>query len=157
MIQKKNLQLTITFIIVAFLLDQFTKLIAVNFLRPFEQPTEIIGSVLRLKLTFNPYGVFGISVGPSVLNYILSIVGLVVLIYIALTIKDRTGIILFGLLIGGALGNLIDRIRFGYVIDFIDMGIGNLRWFTYNLADAFLTVGAVFLLVRELFRHKPVQ
>jgi signal peptidase II len=157
MIQKKNLKLTIICVILAFLLDQLTKLIAVNLLRPFEPPTEIIGSILRLKLTFNPFGVFGIAVGPTELNYILSIVGLILLIYIALTIKDRTGTVLFGLLIGGALGNLVDRIRFGYVIDFIDMGIGNLRWFTYNLADAFITLGAIFLLARELFRKKPAE
>ena len=60
-------------------------------------------------------------------------------------------IIVFGFVIGGAVGNIIDRVRLAYVIDFIDMGLGNLRWFTYNLADAFITVGAVFLLVRELF------
>jgi signal peptidase II len=66
-------------------------------------------------------------------------------------------VVVFGLLIGGALGNLIDRVRFGYVIDFIDMGIGNLRWFTYNLADAFITVGAIFLLAREFFRKKNTE
>jgi signal peptidase II len=81
----------------------------------------------------------------------------VVLSYIALTIKDRAGVVVFGLLIGGAIGNLIDRVRFGYVIDFIDMGVGHLRWFTYNLADAFITVGAIFLLAREFFRKKIVE
>ncbi len=155
MVQKKSIRPILLCALFAFFLDQITKLFVVNYLRPLDPPTEIIGSVLRLKLTFNPYGVFGLSVGPTELNYALSIVGIIVLLYVGLTLKDRIGLIVFGLLIGGALGNAIDRLRFGYVIDFIDMGIGNLRWFTYNFADAFITVGAIFLLVREiLFRKK---
>ncbi len=157
MIQRKNIKVIGLCVLLALILDQVTKLFAVNYLRSFEPPTELIGSVLRLKLTFNPFGVFGISVGSNELYYVLSVVGLVVLGYIALTIKDRTGVVVFGLLIGGALGNLLDRVRFGYVIDFIDMGIGNMRWFTYNLADAFITVGAIFLLAREFFRKKPAE
>jgi signal peptidase II len=157
MLQKKNLKSIVFFVFVAFFLDQITKLFAVNYLRPFDPPVAIIGSLLRLKLTFNPYGVFGISIGSNELYYVLSIVGLVVLSYIALTVKGRAGVIVFGLLIGGAVGNLIDRVRFGYVIDFIDMGFGNLRWFTYNLADAFITVGAIFLLAREFLRKKTTE
>lgn len=155
MILRKNIKPLLIAAVLALLLDQITKLYAVNFLRPLDPPTELIGSALRLKLTFNPYGVFGISFGPSGLNYALSLIGIVVLVYVGLTIKDRIGLVIFGLLIGGAIGNALDRVRFGYVIDFIDMGIGDLRWFTYNLADAFLTVGAVFFLAREiLFRKK---
>lgn len=155
MILKKNIRPMVVAAVLALFLDQITKLYAVNFLRPLDPPTELIGSVLRLRLTFNPYGVFGLSFGPGELNYALSLLGIAVLVYVGLTLKDRTAIIVFGLLVGGAIGNALDRLRFGYVIDFIDMGIGDLRWFTYNLADAFLTVGAVFFLAREiLFRKK---
>jgi signal peptidase II len=157
MLQKKNISLLVFFTLFAFILDQITKLLAVNFLRPLEPATEIVGSVLRLKLTFNPFGVFGISFGSNELYYVFSLIGIIVLVYIALTLKDRAGVIVFGLLIGGAIGNVIDRMRFGYVIDFIDMGIGNIRWFTYNLADAFITVGAIFLLVREVFCKKKIE
>lgn len=117
-------------------------------------PTNIIGSFLRFKLTYNPYGVFGISFGSTTLYYILAFVGIVALTYFALSVSDKTNLIILGLIIGGALGNITDRIRMNYVVDFIDMGIGNLRWFTYNLADAFITVGAVFLLIRESFIKK---
>ncbi len=156
MILKRNIMTVLGFVIVALFLDQITKLWVVNFLKPLDPPTEIIGSILRLKLTFNPYGVFGISFGPAALNYAISIIGIAALLYVAFTLKDRLGAVVFGLLIGGALGNALDRVRFGYVIDFIDMGIGNLRWFTYNLADAFLTVGVVFLLVREIIFKKKL-
>lgn len=154
MIQKKNIRPLLFSALLALFLDQITKLYAVNFLKPLDPPAQLIGSFLRLKLTFNPYGVFGISFGPSELNYVFSLAGILVLVYVGLTLRDRIGLIVFGLLIGGAIGNALDRVRFGYVIDFIDMGIGNLRWFTYNLADAFLTVGAVFFLAREILFRK---
>lgn len=157
MVRQKSVRPILLFAFISFILDQLTKLYVVNYISPMDPPAEIIGSLLRLKLTFNPYGVFGLSIGPAALNYVLTIVGIIVLFYVGLTLKDRTGLIVFGLLIGGALGNVADRLRFGYVIDFIDMGIGNLRWFTYNLADAFITVGAVFLLVREILFKKKTQ
>lgn len=154
MILKKNIKISIIFILVAFFVDQISKLLIVNILTPFEPPLNIIGSFLRLKLTFNPYGVFSISFGPNVLYYIFSIIGVLVLGYIGLTLKDKTGVIVFAIIIGGALGNIFDRVRLDYVIDFIDMGIGDLRWFTYNLADAFITVGAMFMFIREVFFKK---
>jgi len=156
MIYKKNIKLLLVFFVLALILDQTTKILIVKSLAPFNPPTEIIGSYFRFKLTYNPYGVFGISFGPNILYHILSLVVAMVLIYVGLSLKDKTGVIIFGFIIGGAVGNVLDRIRLDYVVDFIDMGIGNLRWFTYNLADAFITVGVVFLLTRELF-HKKLQ
>jgi len=141
----------------ALFVDQVAKILIVKSLALFNPPTEIIGSLLRFKLTYNQHGVFGISFGPNILYYVLSLVGAMVLIYIGLSLKDKTGVIIFGFIIGGAVGNVLDRIRLDYVVDFIDMGIGNSRWFTYNLADAFITVGAVFLLTRELFHKKPAN
>ena len=155
MISRKNSTTFVVCIVGAFLADQISKLLIVNTITPFDPPMNVIGTVLRFKLTYNPFGVFSISFGPSILYYILSIVGVVFLTVVGLTLKDKTGVIVVGIIIGGALGNIFDRVRLDYVIDFIDMGFGNLRWFTYNLADAFITVGAIFLLMREvLFRKK---
>lgn len=154
MIFKKNINVFIIFIVGAFLIDQISKLLIVHLLTPFEPPLNVIGSFLRLKLTYNPYGVFSISFGPNILYYIFSIIGIIILSYIGLSLKDKTSVVVFGIIIGAALGNIFDRLRLDYVIDFVDMGIGNLRWFTYNLADAFITVGALFLLTRELFYKK---
>ena len=150
----RNIKLFFPFLFLAFLIDQVSKMIVVNTLTPFQTPVNIIGSLIRFKLTYNPYGVFSLSFGPPVLYLILQIIGIIVLGYVSLTMKDRVGVIIFGIIIGGALGNLFDRFRVDYVIDFIDMGIGNVRWFVYNFADAFITVGAVFLLVREFFVKK---
>jgi len=157
MLLKKNIKIFLIFVIGALLIDQVTKLLIVNFLTPFEPPYNVIGSLLRFKLTYNPYGVFSFSFGPPFLYYVFSIIGILVLTYVGLSLKDRTSVIVFGIIIGGALGNIFDRVRMSYVIDFIDMGIGNLRWFTYNFADAFITVGALFLLMRELLFKKEVR
>ena len=59
-----------------------------------------------------------------------------------------------GLLIGGAIGNLIDRLAFGYVLDFIDVGVGSLRFWTFNIADAGISFGIVILLVDTLWRSR---
>ncbi len=154
---KKNIKIFIIFVLGAFLIDQVSKLLIVNSLTPFEPPFNVIGSLLRFKLTYNPYGVFSLSFGPPVLYYISSIIGIIILTYVGLSLKDRISVIVFGIIIGGALGNIFDRVRLDYVIDFVDMGIGNLRWFTYNLADAFIVVGALFLLIRELLFKKKTQ
>ncbi len=154
MIFKRHIKLLVIFIIGTFLIDQISKILIVNFLTPFDPPVNVISSLLRFKLTYNPYGVFSISLGPNILYYIFSIIGIFILIYIGLSLKDKTSVVVFGIIIGGALGNIFDRLRLDYVIDFIDMGIGNLRWFTYNFADACITVGAIFLLMRGLFSKK---
>ncbi|MCK4755478.1 signal peptidase II [candidate division WOR-3 bacterium] len=154
MIFKRHIKLLVIFIIGTFLIDQISKKLIVNFLTRFDPPVNVISSLLRFKLTYNPYGVFSISLGPNILYYIFSIIGIFILIYIGLSLKDKTSVVVFGIIIGGALGNIFDRLRLDYVIDFIDMGIGNLRWFTYNFADACITIGAIFLLMRGLFSKK---
>ena len=154
MLYKKNIKPFVYFTVGAFLLDQISKILIDRTLTPFNDPVNIIGSVLRFKLTYNPYGVFSLAYGPPVIYFVLSILGVIVLTLVSMSSRDRLNVIIFGIIVGGALGNIFDRIRLNYVIDFIDMGIGNLRWFTYNLADAFITVGALYLLVRELFAKK---
>ena len=58
--------------------------------------------------------------------------------------------ITLGLLLGGAIGNLVDRIRLGYVVDFVDAGIGALRWYTFNVADASISVAILLLLAATI-------
>jgi len=66
--------------------------------------------------------------------------------------KNRMDVIGLGLVLGGALGNIVDRVRFGYVVDFIDFHIGGFRPFlVFNLADAAITIGVLVLLVRAFF------
>lgn len=154
---KKNLKIFILFLIMALLLDQLSKIVVVTVINPFDPPRDIIGSLIRFKLAFNPYGVFSIQFGPKFLYYVLNVLGITAFTFIGLTQESRVNAAVWALIIGGALGNFLDRLRMKYVVDFIDMGVGNYRWYIYNLADAFITVGIVILIARELFGRKPDQ
>jgi signal peptidase II len=113
-------------------------------------PSQVLGDALRFSLTMNPRGLFGMSYGPVWMHYVLPILVVVVVLYLGLRSPDRWFGIALGMVLGGGVGNnLIDRVRFGSVVDFIDMGIGSSRWYTYNLADAFTVAGVIMILAHE--------
>ena len=114
MLYKKNIQPFVYFTVGAFLLDQISKILIDRTLTPFNDPVNIIGSVLRFKLTYNPYGVFSIAYGPPIIYFVLSILGVIVLTLVSMGTKDRLNVIIFGIIVGGALGNIFDRIRLIY-------------------------------------------
>jgi len=75
----------------------------------------------------------------------LFVIGLIVLYHRQVGSSLYLSIAL-GLLLGGALGNVTDRLRLGYVVDFVDIGIGDLRWYTFNVADAAISIAIVMLI-----------
>jgi signal peptidase II len=153
-VTKKPYLLLAIIVFAVILCDQLLKLwVEANI--GFRQSIKIVGNLLRLILAHNPYLIFGIPIRNPIVYYILPIIGIMVVIYLAFRTRSKFLIIAFGLIIGGAIGNLIDRVRLGYVIDFIDMGIKNLRWATYNIADAAIDIGLVMIIARELFKPKP--
>lgn len=151
---KRNIKIFLLFLFLALLLDQVSKIFVITVINPFDPPRDIIGSLIRFKLAFNPYGVFSLQFGPKFLYYVLNVVGITAFTFIGLSQEKKIDAAVWALIIGGALGNFLDRLRLKYVIDFIDMGIGNYRWYVYNLADAFITIGIVTLIARELFVRK---
>ena len=70
---------------------------------------------------------------------------------------NRTDVMALGLVLGGAIGNILDRIRFGYVVDFLHFFWGNAHFYVFNVADAAITVGVILLLLRAALSRKPVQ
>ena len=113
---------------------------------------EIVGDWLRLIHGRNDGGLFGLFGGSAAVLAIasLGVIGLIV----AYHARSKPNVVLsiaLGLLLGGAIGNLIDRIRFGYVIDFVDAGIGNLRFYTFNVADSAISVAILLLILLALF------
>ena len=115
-------------------LDQASKAWLVANLSP-GQVVNVVGDVVRLIFRDNAV-LFGIVS--------LGVVGLIVLYH------GRSGRSLYlsialGLLLGGALGNLTDRLRLGYVVDFVDLGLGDFRWYTFNVADAAISTAIVML------------
>ena len=116
-------------------------------------PTPVIGDMVRIAVTHNTGGIFGL-LGDSAI--VLGLASLVVIGFIV-AYEARAGVIshpiltvALGLLLGGAVGNLVDRLRLGYVVDWVDMGIGNTRWYTFNVADAAISISLVLLIAISL-------
>ena len=120
-------------------------------------PYQLIGSYLQIIRGENRGGLFGMVQGSAPLLALLSVgVILALVIYHERERLPRVSPLTVGvgLLIGGAIGNLIDRVAFGYVLDFIDIGVGNLRFWTFNIADAGISLGIVILLADTLRRSR---
>ncbi len=120
-------------------------------------PYQLIGSYLQIIRGENRGGLFGMAQGSAPLLALLSVgVILALVIYHERERLPRVSPLTVGvgLLIGGAIGNLIDRVAFGYVLDFIDVGVGSLRFWTFNIADAGISLGIVILLVDTLWRSR---
>ena len=113
-----------------------------------------INDFLNLQLVWNTGVGFGLLSSNSTIFYnsITVLIGLVIIFLFYLLTKSKLGDkILFSLIAGGALGNFYDRLTYYAVPDFIDFHFKNFHWFTFNLADIFITVGIIMLLVKELF------
>ena len=137
-------------LIVVAISDFITKLMAVDRLMPKGLPHDVAGDLMRFTLVFNPGAAFGLHVG-QYSRWIfmgLTIVALFILarLYRATRPGDFARTISLALVCGGAIGNLVDRIRWSSgVVDFIDVGLGDSRWPTFNIADMAVSVGAVLL------------
>ncbi len=122
-------------------------------LRNFEylQPVEVLGEFFRITLVMNPNTAFGISLGENFpYAQVAGILALFVL-YLLLKEKETFSKAMYSLILAGAIGNITDRIMNGAVVDFIDIGIGDLRWFTFNLADVFVSLGILGLIFKGFF------
>ncbi len=113
---------------------------------------EVVGDWLRLIHGRNDGGLFGLFEGSAELFAVAS-VGVIAFI-VLYHARSRPSLVLstaLGLLLGGAIGNLIDRIRLGYVVDFVDAGIGSLRFYTFNIADSAISLSILLLILVALF------
>uniref|UniRef100_A0A7C4YBJ4 Lipoprotein signal peptidase n=1 Tax=candidate division WOR-3 bacterium TaxID=2052148 RepID=A0A7C4YBJ4_UNCW3 len=137
---KKYLLLIITTIII--IIDQITKSIIRNSFWLGESRS-LISDYLRLTYVRNPNIIWGINIGGPKVSLILTGIAFIFVVYLFIKSKEKLFLISLSLILGGAIGNLIDRIILGEVTDFIDMGIGNFRWATYNIADAAVSIGLV--------------
>lgn len=136
-------------------LDQLSKAWLVANVSPGEV-VNVVGEYVRLVFHQNSGALFGLFRDNAVVFGIVSlgVVGLIVA-YHARADRSLYLSIALGLLLGGALGNLIDRLRLGYVVDFVDIGIGDLRFFTFNLADAAISTAIVMLVAAALLPSLP--
>lgn len=131
--------------------DQLTKAWLVSFLQP-GQSVNVIGDAVRLVFSQNNGGLFGLFHGQALVFGLVSlIVVAVIVLYHARAGRSMYLSITLGLLLGGAVGNLVDRLRLGYVVDFVDAGIGATRWYTFNVADTGISFAIILLLAASLW------
>ena len=142
-------------------LDQVTKAIALDRLVP-GIPLPLIDGLLALTLVMNPGLAFGLLGGlPTTWRWtvaLLSVTALAVLARVAVRVLTQGGPLdqaAIGLIFGGAVGNLIDRARFGAVVDFVDAHYRGFHWPAFNVADSAISVGVVLLAVRLLTHPAP--
>jgi signal peptidase II len=116
----------------------------------------VAGDLVRLTYIHNPGAVFGMTFGGRSLHLILSLLALalVVIVLRKTPLAERRAQAGLSMILGGATGNMIDRVRIGEVIDFLDVGVGSLRWYIFNVADAFVTVGVFLLVATYLFQKE---
>jgi signal peptidase II len=116
-------------------------------------PSPVVGDWLQVDFIHNAGGLFGVfqNSAPVFALVSLGVVAVIVGYELRSGWTNWVLTLALGLLLGGAVGNFIDRIRLGYVVDFADMGIGTWRWYIFNVADSAITVSIVVLLLLSIF------
>ncbi|HMC54617.1 MAG TPA: signal peptidase II [Gemmatimonadaceae bacterium] len=135
--------------ILVVIVDLITKIMMQRHLIP-HMPMRVIGDYVRFTLAYNPGAAFSMSLGPAS-RYVFGAFAVVALIVLWRLYRDAKPtewlkVLALGLAWGGAAGNLVDRFRSPRgVVDFLDIGVGNLRFWTFNVADSAVTIGAILL------------
>lgn len=145
-------------------LDQVSKLVITDRLTPGDR-IAVVPGLFDLTLVFNKGAAFGLFAGveSDVARYgLLAISTLVALTVLCVVLlreyrHDRFGQGVVGLVLGGAVGNIIDRVRLGQVIDFLDFYWAQNHWPAFNIADSAICVGVILLLIRQSKAAAPVS
>jgi signal peptidase II len=131
---------------VIYVADQVTKALVAASITPGER-IDILGDVVQLWHAQNTGAAFSLFPGQLWLFLVVAAVALVMVAYFHRTLRDRSPWlqVVLGMILAGTLGNLTDRLRKGYVVDFISVGLGDLRWPTFNVADSSVVMGILIL------------
>ena len=154
---KKNFFNIILILIILFL-DQASKYYIINIFN--EQNNEIyLTNFLNLQLIWNEGIAFGLlSFDNNIYYNSISLVILIIIIVLLFLMNNQDFYKYFyAMIVGGAVGNLIDRIRFSAVPDFIDFHISDFHWFVFNIADIFVSLGVFCLIIAEIFFNKEIR
>ena len=145
---KRSLSLLLGVAGLTFALDLWTKRWATAVLADRDS-LPVLGQFLRLTYTRNSGVAFGLGAGTNFPFYVFSLLAAVAILILFLrgSVQGRAREVALALIFGGALGNLVDRITTGLVVDFIDVGLSQMRFPVFNVADSAVTVGvALFAL-----------
>lgn len=148
---KENIYFLILILLI-FTFDRYTKLIVIN---NFNEQNYFVNDYINFDLIWNTGIGFGLLDTQSTLfyNFVTTLIGLVILILIYIMINSKNlDKLIYSTIIGGAIGNFYDRIAFKAVPDFIDLHYNNFHWFVFNLADVFITIGILTLIISEMLK-----
>ena len=150
---KKNLFISSSFIFLIFLLDRVSKTYVI-YLNDKLLGIEILSSkFLNIRLIWNEGIAFGLlSFNDKIIYNLLTFIIFIIILIIFFMVLKSYGLKKYSLLmiLGGALGNVYDRLFYGAVPDFIDFHVGNFHWFIFNVADIFITLGVIFMIIIEI-------
>ena len=148
----KNFLISLFLVFSIFLIDRLSKIYVIHLDNEYNGAEIFSFNFLNIYLIWNEGIAFGLlSIADSELYNFISILISVIILVIIFMIFRAEGIKKYALLmiLGGAIGNLYDRIIFGAVPDFLDFHIGDFHWFIFNFADVFITVGVFFMILIE--------
>ena len=144
-------------IIIIFALDRISKNYVINLFNETQFNEIYLLEFINIYFIWNEGIAFGLlNFGNNLFyNLITSLIILISLIILYLVFKNKNYLgYFFAMILGGSLGNLYDRIKYSAVPDFIDLHIGNYHWFIFNVADIFISIGVICLILDEFFKNK---
>jgi signal peptidase II len=157
---KRKYWVLLIFCLGILLLDQVTKCMVVQKL-PLYQRVEVIQGFFNLTHVRNTGGAFGIFGGEkgglgSTLFVVVSLIAVGAILFLFTKVKENEKILTlsFSLILGGAIGNLIDRLRYGEVIDFLDFHLSTTHWPAFNVADSAICIGIGLMALEVLSRDR---
>ena len=150
----------VSFIIalIIFVIDRLSKMYVIELIQSQEKEI-FLYDFLNLTLNWNTGIAFGLlSSNASLFYHFISALILLIIIYLIylMVLSNNSGKIILSLIIGGAAGNLYDRLTYFAVPDFIDFHIENYHWFTFNVADIFISLGIFAMIVNEFILRKKI-
>ena len=155
-IRLKKFSLNVLILVTVFIIDRLTKLYILNLAEVKNSVDIYVTSYLNLYLIWNKGIAFGLlSMNESIIyNFITIIISIIILIIFFMIWKnDNIQRFFLALIAGGALGNFYDRIVYTAVPDFIDIHFQGFHWFVFNVADIFITLGIIGLILVEIFNN----
>jgi signal peptidase II len=132
--------------VVIFVIDRVTKAwVSENI--PLGTARPVVGDYVRIVHAQNTGAAFGLLPERTTLLSVLSVVAVLAIVYYYRQIASNSALVsaTLGMQLGGAFGNLLDRITQGYVVDFVDVGIGDVRFWAFNVADSSIVVGNILV------------
>jgi len=153
----KNFIISFSLVLTIFLLDRLSKMYVIYLNKKFYASEFFSSKFLNIQLIWNEGIAFGLfSFDKNYLYNILTLTILLIIIIITLMLLKSSGLKMYSLImvLGGALGNLCDRIIYQAVPDFIDLHINDFHWFIFNVADIFITIGVISMVIIELTNNE---